>query len=161
MSSLELGTLDFKVLASQILADGHCLRFTASGSSMHPFIQDGDLLEVAPLNAERVTLGDVLLVESAAGKLLVHRVVKIHQMDGTSQYLIKPDAHLALDGWFQAPSILGRVDNVERRGKSINLRSAPQHWRALVWVIINPWVVKLSWLPARLRRLASRWLANA
>ncbi len=160
MSTIELGNMDFRVLAGQILADGHRLRFTASGSSMHPFIQDGDLLEVAPLSTKRVSLGDVLLVESAAGRLLAHRVVKIRRLDGTSQFLVKSDASRAADGWFQAPSILGRVDKLEHEGKSINLASAAQRGRAVLWVIINPWIVRLFWLPARLRRFARHWLIN-
>ncbi len=160
MSTIDLERDDFRIITSQILSGGHNVRFFASGSSMFPFIQDGDVLEIAPLASKRIRRGDVLLVESAAGRLLAHRVVKIRQWDGSSQYLIKPDASRAADGWFQAQSILGRVDKVDRRGESIILTSSAQHLRALLWVAINPWVSKLSWLPARLRRFARHWLIN-
>ena len=61
--SYRLNGPDFRRLAGEILAAGNRVRFQAGGESMHPFIQDGDILEVAPLsNSLKIKIGDVLLV---------------------------------------------------------------------------------------------------
>jgi len=109
---------------------------------MQPFIQNNDILEVAPLAETRIKLGDVLLVETGEGRLLVHRVVKASRRDGISIYLIKSDACNTPDGWFRLENILGRVEVVERGFQRIKLTSGAQLWRARVWVLISPWVLK-------------------
>jgi hypothetical protein len=76
MSVPGLNGTEFHDLADQLLAEGHRVRFQAGGESMQPFIQDNDILEVAPLDGKWIKQGDVLLVETNGGKLLAHRVVK-------------------------------------------------------------------------------------
>ena len=75
VSVRRLNGSEFHDLAGQILDSGHRLRFQASGRSMLPFIQDGDILEVAPLSGKHVRSGEVLLVETDDGEWLAHRVV--------------------------------------------------------------------------------------
>jgi hypothetical protein len=125
---------------------------------MQPFIQNGDILEVAPLAGMRIKCGDVLLVEAGEGRLLVHRVVKTGRRNGISIYLIKSDTSALPDGWFRSENILGRVEVVERGGQQIRLSSGAQQMRARVWVTINPWVAKFSWLPEWFRHRIRNWL---
>jgi signal peptidase I len=158
MSILGLNGTEFHALAGQILGSGHRVRFQASGGSMQPFIQSGDILVVAPLAGTRIKCGDVLLVEAGEGRLLVHRVVKTGRRNGISVYLIKSDTCALPDGWFRSENILGRVEVVERGGQQIRLSSGAQQMRARVWVTINPWVAKFSWLPAWFRHLVRNWL---
>jgi hypothetical protein len=158
MPILELNGIEFLRLAREILAGGHRVRFQASGGSMQPFIQNSDILEVAPLAGKRIKCGDVLLVETSEGRLLVHRVVKISRRDGISIYLIKSDVCASPDGWFRFENILGRVEIVERGSQRIILTSAAQQWRARVWVTITPWGSKMSWLPEWFRHRVRHWL---
>ena len=158
MSILELNGTDFRILAGQILAGGHRVRFIAAGASMRPFIQDGDILEVAPLSRNRIHLGDVLLVVTGGGRVLAHRVVKIRQQAGNSIFLIKGDSSASTDGWFEIKNILGRVEILEHAGLVLNLTSVAQRWRAWIWITGNPWIGNFSWLPPRFRRLVKRWL---
>jgi hypothetical protein len=52
-------------LVIDILHTGDRVRFQASGISMQPWIQDGDLLEIAPAKTLKVRRGDVVLSHSA------------------------------------------------------------------------------------------------
>ena len=152
MSVCGLNGAEFHDLAGQILQTGHGVRFQASGGSMQPFIQDGDILEVAPLAGERAGCGDVLLVEAGEGRWLAHRVVKTVRRAGKRTFLIKGDTCAYPDGWFGLENILGRVVVVEHGSQLIKLTSGAQQWRARIWVMIAPWVPKFSWLPERFRQ---------
>ena len=158
MSVLGLNRADFRAIAAQLLENGHRVRFQASGSSMQPFIQDNDILEVAPLVGKRINYGDVLLVENEEGKLLVHRVVKTRYREGIPIYLIKGDTCTSPDGWFRVENILGRVEFVQRECQRINLISYSQRWKTRIWVAITPWVSKFSWLPEWFRLRIRNWL---
>ncbi len=152
MSILNLNTPDFRSLAGQILGDGHHLRFMASGTSMHPFIQDGDILEVTPPPYQPYLPGDIVLVAPEGEKLLVHRVVKTRQQAGGYYYLIKGDHCPLPDGWFRQDNILGWVETLERGRTRVDLTTASQKLRAKLWVNINPWISKLTWLPLQFRQ---------
>ena len=158
MSVRRLNGSEFHDLAGQILQSGHRLRFRASGGSMQPFIQDGDILEVDPFVGEHVRRGDVLLVEATDGRWLAHRVVKTGQHDNKFALLIKGDACPYPDGWFGLDDVLGRVLVVEHGSQRIRLTAGSQQWRARTWVVVAPWIPKLSWLPQRLRQHVQRLL---
>jgi hypothetical protein len=158
MSFLELNSGEFHSLAKHILGGGHRLRFQASGTSMQPFIQHGDVLEAAPLSAAWIKCGEVVLLEAGDGRFLAHRVIKIRLHDGMPIYLIKGDSSRLPDGWFQPGNLLGRVEFIHREGRRINLTSHAQKRRAWLWARLRPWASQLSWLPVRFRQLAKRWL---
>ena len=157
MSVIGLNRVDFRSIASQILASGHRLRFQASGGSMQPFIQDKDILEVAPLAGKRIHCGDVLLIEAGEGRLLAHRVVRIDHHDGIFIYLIKSDIGASPDGWYRLENILGRVELVDRGTKRMRLKSPLRQLKARLWVTITPCALKMSWLPQWFRQGVRNW----
>jgi len=57
------------------LGRGQRVRLTVSGSSMAPFLGDGDTVEIEPL-AGLPREGDIVLVECSAERYVVHRVVE-------------------------------------------------------------------------------------
>jgi signal peptidase I len=105
----------FTVLMAAVLEKGVPFRFSASGSSMTPFIRDGDVITVAP---GRIRYGDVVaFVSPHSEKLTVHRVVRV-SIDG---YLIKGDNVAEPDGYVPRASLLGRVSRVEHGSKHVRL----------------------------------------
>ena len=50
--------------------------FLYRGRSMWPGFQDGDLLEIEPVNTERLRIGDCLLFQDPDGQLVVHRLIE-------------------------------------------------------------------------------------
>lgn len=105
-------------LLQAVLARGAPFRFRATGSSMFPFIRDGDVVTVAPLKGIRLWRGDVVAcVPPRRDTLVIHRVVARR---GHS-YLVKGDATAEVDGLVQEVDILGRVMRIERGGSEVRL----------------------------------------
>jgi hypothetical protein len=66
----------FPPLARGMLAEGKLIRFAAHGSSMTPFIYDGDVLTVEPASAEALRGGDIVFYESAPPRMFTHRLLR-------------------------------------------------------------------------------------
>lgn len=112
------------LLLSEIVGrHGRSLRFRARGPSMWPFIQDGDMVRVSPLNGMPLGLGDVAaLIHPVSGKLLLHRVVG-RRDEGI---MIKADRLIGFDGVFSSERIVGRVTEVEREGRPVIVGLGPE-----------------------------------
>ena len=115
---------EFENLTTSILKNGQMVRFTAHGSSMHPFIQDGDVVEVHQTKPDGLIPGDVVLARLFDGRLVVHRVIRIF----ADNILIQGDSLICPDGMIHLSNVLGQVDVISRQGKripfdSLNMKS--------------------------------------
>jgi signal peptidase I len=99
------------------LERGRPFRFRALGSSMAPFIRDGDVVIVHPLLGRKPGVGQVVaFIHPGNGSVLVHRVI---QRRG-SVYLIQGDNLPGEnDGSVPEKNILGRVTQAKRDGHGI------------------------------------------
>ncbi|NOZ06345.1 MAG: hypothetical protein GXP41_08355 [Chloroflexi bacterium] len=139
MREIDLGALDFLDLATEILERGDRLRFRAHGCSMTPFIRDGDLVEVEPVSAEDVALGDILFLHDARGTPVVHRAIgRLHCAEGV-RILPKGDAHMQPDTPVDAGQVLGRVVALEGRGRRIDLRTGRRRLLGRIWALLSPY----------------------
>ena len=119
----------FAELIAAVLAKGAPFRFQANGSSMSPFIRDGDVITIstAPI---RIGLGEmVAFVNPDHDRLTVHRVVQILH-DG---YLIQGDNIPKPDGCVSRSDIIGRVIRVE-------------HQRQYMWLGLGPERIVIAFL---------------
>jgi len=108
-----------------VLARGASFRFQARGASMHPFIQDGDVITVSPLRGARLHPGDVVaFCHLDTGRLAVHRILK----NIAQGFLLQGDNSPEEDGLIPSAGILGRVTKVERNGRLIRLGWGPERW---------------------------------
>lgn len=150
MPDLLLEFDEFESLAASILREGQNLRFRARGASMHPFIQDGDLIEVQPIGADPIRRGDVVFCRLPDNRLVVHRVIQV----GQSGLLIQGDALPHPDGHVPAENVLGRVNIIQRQGKFICLNSCQMK------LLTNGWccLAQLRRFPARVSRRMRRLL---
>ena len=119
IQSYEFSQLDFREVLRTALAKGASLRFAASGSSMDPFIKDGDVVTVAPLPARLVPGDIVAAVSPANGLVIVHRIVSLNEGEAR----LKGDNLPAADGTAAGAALLGRVTRVERSGRPVVLGS--------------------------------------
>jgi len=133
MPALNVDGEAFAALASEILGQGHGLRFRARGVSMRPFIQDGDVLEVTPPERMRLRVGDVVLFEDHDGSVLAHRVVRIRDRGVRPAVQMKGDAFFTPDGWIPIDRIVGIVTAVERDGEPTRLDTGGQRLRGRLW----------------------------
>ena len=124
---------DFVTLSRQILRGGSYLRFEAKGHSMHPFVQDGDIIVVEPTEFSHLRLGDIVLYHVSEEAVLAHRIVGRMQRDGTDYLFTRGDAVWSLDGPISPAQILGRVTAIERHGRLIQVHGKGRRWLSLVY----------------------------
>src|SRR5512142_2476662 len=75
---LDLAGPDLEALLRAVLARNVPFRFRARGSSMHPFLRDGDQVTVSPATGALFHSGDVVaFVDPAVGRLIVHRIIAV------------------------------------------------------------------------------------
>ncbi|OGP91738.1 MAG: signal peptidase I [Deltaproteobacteria bacterium RBG_16_54_18] len=104
---------------------GSSFRFKGKGYSMSPFIKDGDVLTIAPLQGSSPRFGDVMVfTHPTTGKLVIHRL--IGKREGS--YLTKGDNAPEADGLISKAAILGQVVRVERNGRYVSLGLGPDRF---------------------------------
>jgi hypothetical protein len=85
---------------------------------MSPFIGDGDVVTVAPLESGGLGIGNVaVFVPLRGGGPVIHRIVG--KSDGS--YLLKGDNLPESDGLVPPANVLGYIKAVERNGRRISL----------------------------------------
>lgn len=163
MRTLSLEGQAFRAVARSILARGDALRFRARGASMRPFIRDGDVVEVTPVDAEALRRGDVVLRIDDCGRPLVHRVVEIARRGARLRVDTRGDAMACTDGAVDGTQILGRVTAVARRGRRIGLDRRLPRGFGRMWLALSPvgrWLLAgatrfRSWVSAAVRRFGA------
>lgn len=117
-SELSLSGPNLLALLRSVHAREVPFRFKAKGSSMHPFIMDGDVVTVVPLRATRVCSGDVAaFTHPGTGRLVIHRVVG----NEGDLFLMKGDNAPEIDAMISKAQVLGLVARVEREGRELRL----------------------------------------
>lgn len=130
---------DFFGIVAQILSMGSGLRIKAHGWSMYPFIRHGDVIEVEPVEASAVRVGDVVLCRDEGGRFVAHRVVKMGSEGPPGTLVTKGDWTPRADPLVYPQQVLGRVVAIERGGKRTTLNT---HWQRLIrvlWARISPY----------------------
>jgi signal peptidase I len=121
-ASIPCTSAAFAGLTSDLLRAGRALRFRAPGVSMQPLIRDGDVLLVRPVDASTVRVGDVVLFQTALGRVVVHRVIRV-RVTGTGRWFtVQGDAVLRPDGEIPEVQVRGRVVAIERGAAYLDLR---------------------------------------
>jgi len=129
---------DFGVLAEELIKNGGSFRFQARGSSMHPFIRDGETVEITAVDPDRIRLGDIVFCRLAENRLVLHRVVAIQRTAGMRVFLLQGDAHFWNDGFVDASQVIGRAAALLRQGKWVSLDAFPLSFYARLWRFIIP-----------------------
>jgi Peptidase S24-like len=109
--------------ATSELAKHHRFRMQFSGHNMRPNLLDGDFITVEKISLDKVRPGDLILLISVSKTALVQRVV---QIDTDAKHaLVTTQADLAKYHNVPVPldNILGRVSQIERPGRLVNLKN--------------------------------------
>ena len=136
-------------LMRAVLDKGKPFRFEARGTSMYPFIREGDVVTVAPLAGPDPRPGDVAaFVQPGTSGVRVHRIVKVE----AGRYFLKGDNALDADGALAREAILGLVVRLERGGRDRPV-GATIRTAAIARLSRTFWFTRTS---RRMRRLFSR-----
>ncbi len=63
--------------ARDLLLEGESVRIAVRGQSMLPFFQSGSTILLRPIRKEDFRVGHVVMAESAPGRFVVHRILRI------------------------------------------------------------------------------------
>lgn len=144
-------------LSAEILRRDSIVRFRARGGSMHPFIKDGDIVEVAPTTAPSIAAGDVVLFSVSPGLVFAHRVIKKQYRDTELVFLIKGDAKPQPDHEVYSRQVLGKVIAIERNGRRISLDRALRRFAGMLYARISPWSSWFYPILRSARRVVGVW----
>jgi len=133
----------FMPVIRDALERGQQVRMTARGSSMFPFIRNGDMVALDPMETT-AAVGDIVLVQCAAEgeRYVLHRVVRV---EGEAFYL-RGDCQRDCEGPFTGKDILGRAVLVYRNGRERRLDRGIYRRAGLAWnrcAPMNVWVFQL------------------
>ncbi len=151
-------------LISQLLQDGHNVRFRAPGKSMRPSILDGDVLIVEPIEPDVIKIGDIILYQADAS-MIAHRVIDIEKVASSSfhsasmpslcsvsnaerkqapcmhySFILRGDASYSYDEPVYAEQILGKIVALERHNRSIN----PYSFKHKLACRVRVWACRLK-----------------
>jgi len=79
--SSNLSPHNFEHVCTELLVDGHGVKFRSPGNSMYPTIRNGDVITVMPIETASITIGDIILYRHKSG-VTAHRVIRIAKRDG-------------------------------------------------------------------------------
>jgi hypothetical protein len=138
-------------LMRAVLSQGRPFRFRARGGSMTPFIRDGDVITVVPLQQTLPETGEIVaFVRPPEGRLVVHRVVARQEqavfIQGDNQCM---NGFAYADGIIPQTNLLGKVTRIERNGKNVWLGLGPER-RVIAWLsrtmLLTPLYNRLAFL---------------
>jgi hypothetical protein len=140
---LSLRAAEFAGLMQAVLAKGRAFRFCAGGTSMTPFIRDGDIITIAPLAGRVPRLGEVVAFggwdENHSG-LVIHRIVGCSGQG----FIVQGDGSACTSEFVALEQILGLVIRVERHGRAVRFGLGPER-RLLAWLSRTRLIWKLVW----------------
>lgn len=125
---------DLAQLGDLVLKQGAELRFRASGTSMQPVIQDGQMIRVAPLPPRGPRGGDILFYRGDSGRAVIHRLMGQIRAGQGDLYLTKGDGCADSDAPVGVEQVLGWVTAVESAdGRIVRLDRGPNLVRARLY----------------------------
>jgi hypothetical protein len=138
MEKVSLEHPEFTQLSTEILGEGHRLRFTAHGSSMAPFIRGGDVLTVEPVESSQLRVGDIVFYRTEGDSLIAHRIIGIEKNNAKLKLRVRGDSSPGSEDAIAGDQILGRIEIVERGGKEIRINDGGWGSLGSIWVTLYP-----------------------
>ncbi len=154
MEGSSLDDKRFWSVALTLTEGGNQARFKPSGSSMSPFIRDGETVTVTSCSPKELKFGDIILYAISSDPITspkrIHRVIGKSFLNGKFLLLTKGDACPSPDAPVDLEQVLGKVSAVEKGrwtldlnqpwGKAINLSFALfQQWPVSRWLMAIGW----------------------
>lgn len=117
-------------LMRAVLEKRRPFRFQAKGTSMFPFLREGDQMTVVSVGRRKIQIGDIVaFIHPESKKFTVHRAIKRKG----KRLLIKGDNNVGSDGLIPEANILGFVSKIERAGKRMTFSLGPGKRIIALW----------------------------
>jgi signal peptidase I len=108
------------ILLRDLTAEGKPVEIPVRGSSMRPWLRDGDRVRLVPMTVEEMRVGDVVVRVNTAGPV-IHRFVGRWPSRQGWRLLTKGDGASRLDPPVRADELVGRVVARVRDGRAQRL----------------------------------------
>lgn len=138
-----------KNVGFNLLAEGKTIRIKAHGYSMYPCIRPGAVILIEPLKIKgKPVPGEIIAVKRESG-LIVHRLVKIINKDGTDHFIARGDSNAMADDPVKIDKIAGRVTGAEIGGVMADVRiNKKPAWVLnrirVIWIILQGKIIRAS-----------------
>ena len=160
MRHLSLTSAQATELTEDVLARGGEISFRAQGSSMRPFLKDGDYLRVVRSPTRQLAVGDIILYRAGKGGLAAHRLVGWRKKGNKRTIVARGDSPGSVREEVQEPQVIGVVVASRRGGTSRDLQGIKWRSAGLLWSLL-PSPLRSCLSPGIIvRRLASSLLAR-
>jgi len=116
--------------------------FRARGRSMSPFIRDGEIIEIVPIDIKKIKSGDIIFYRSNSKKLVIHRVIKRILENGKIVFITKGDFSPTFDQCIHSNNVLGKVVAVKKKNRIIRFDKGLMRLLNVLWAKVspfNPW----------------------
>jgi len=127
---LELSGAQISKLMCEVLARGGTFRFRAGGSSMFPFIRDGDVVSIVSLPSRTPRLGAVIAFRRADPAVVYRAYLVVHRLVRRTRrgfhFLGDNNCRGSTEGPLDRSSLMGEVARVERRGMRVRFGLGPE-----------------------------------
>jgi|GEM_PF-395819 len=155
MREISLDRNEFAELSTEILGVGGSFCFKAHGFSMYPFIRDGDVINIQPVNVNTLKVGNIAFYRSVGNRLVAHRIINKDYYNDELILTTRGDALWSSNEQVAANRILGQVVSVQRGQKVVKFNEGFWNLVTHLWIKIYP----LGPLFFRLKA-ESRWAAS-
>ena len=133
-------TREYLDMVCRLLAEGkRDVPVPVAGSSMVPFLHDGDTVYLSLLDSPPKK-GDVVLYTRSTGQYVLHRIVKVNS-DGS--FLMLGDAQQELERIESRERLHARMTRAVHKGKPMTPGNSRWRFYATVWIWVWPWRRKL------------------
>lgn len=132
----------FSGVLAEGLARGEAVWLRIQGTSMLPWLREGQKIRLLPAAGRRIARGDIVLFWRAPGRPILHRVMRIRPATGPGAAVLEclGDAESGAPEQIPASAVLGLAD----------LSPARRAW----YLAVNP---LRRWINSRCRKYGVRW----
>jgi signal peptidase I len=136
----------FWTVLTDLLNAGRHVRFNPVGTSMGPFIRQGDSVKVRPCSPRDLAFGDIVLFAPGGEMYRVHRIVERFRVDGRPLFITRGDASPDADTPIRPEDILGKVSAVTKGRWTLDLDKPCGKAINLAWAHFQRWPVSMGML---------------
>jgi signal peptidase I len=143
----------FLLMKRAIHANGS-IEIAAQGSSMFPFIREGNICRFRLAEKKSFSKGDIILFRSDNGHLIAHRLLSVIHRDEECLYSCRGDTNVGYDKLIRFEQVLGVLYSIRKEGKDILMSD----------LFVSIWtkaIVTLPFLSKVLNRYISRKKAHS
>ena len=132
--TISLPNQSFFTEVKALLDEGKCVRIPVKGSSMRPFLQNGDTVELLSVSGRKIHWGEIVLACTQKGHIVLHRVV----FKKKDRLWLMGDAHSRQKEQITVGDVWAFSATAYRKGKMRKLDSFGMCCAVVCWFIAMP-----------------------